>query len=199
MRTPFIILCLFFCLTACNDSKKNDESEESPARQNESVDNKYDQNTSGEDQNSDQSDTDSTGDLPDGKDSEGNSKNPSPALSGLYIKSDHLEDSSCKCYCIDVKPNGTSELCLTEDKLYINGRFEQSGNNINIYYSGKSSKNTDTEIPWDDFETGTPIAVLSPDGNGLKLDWKGFTINGEIAIDYALYGKKTLEGTYKKK
>jgi len=30
------------------------------------------------------------------------------------------------------------------------------------------------------------------------LDWKGFYIDGELAVDYAIYGKKTLEGTYKK-
>lgn len=199
MRVPVIILCLFFFITACNDSKKNDKPE-NPDSQNESVEDKYDSDTSKEDQNSDQTNTDSlTEEIPDGKDSEEKSENSSGALSGLYIKSDHQEDSNCKCYCIDVKVNSTSELCLTEDKLYINGRFEQSGNNINIYYSGKSSKNTNTEIPWDKFETGTPIAVLSPAGNGLELDWKGFSIDGEIAIDYALYGKKTLEGTYKKK
>lgn len=120
-------------------------------------------------------------------------------LSGTYIKSDHPEDHNCNCYCIDVSMAGTSELCLSEGKLYINGRFEQSGNTINIYYTGKSSRTSDTEIPWDEFEKNTPIATLNPSGDGFKLDWKGFMINGEIAVDYALYGKKTLEGTYEKK
>jgi hypothetical protein len=32
----------------------------------------------------------------------------------------------------------------------------------------------------------------------MVLDWKGFSIDGELAVDYAIFGKKTLEGTYKK-
>jgi zinc D-Ala-D-Ala carboxypeptidase len=33
----------------------------------------------------------------------------------------------------------------------------------------------------------------------MELDWLGFTINGDLAMDYAIFGKKTLEGQYKKK
>ncbi|MCB7481108.1 hypothetical protein [Christiangramia sediminis] len=195
MRIPVIILCLFFFVTACNDSKKKNQPE-NPASQNESLEKKDQLNTLDKDQDTTNSPVEESSE---GEDPEEDNQNTSVALSGLYIKSDHQEDSNCKCYCIDVKLNSTSELCLTEDNLYIKSRFEKSGNNINLYYAGKSSSNSDTKIPWDKFETGTPIAVLSPAGNGFKLDWKGFSIDGEIAIDYALYGKKTLEGTYKKK
>ena len=120
-------------------------------------------------------------------------------LSGLYIRDDHPEDTACNCYCLDVQLNSTAELCLAENDLYIYGRFEQEGDLINIYYSGKSPKNTNTEIPWDEFDRNLPIAVLRSSGEGMKLDWKGFSINEQIAVDYALYGKKTLEGNYKKK
>jgi len=200
MRISIILVCLFLGITSCDNSKK-DKNSNSLNNQNKSIEAQEEQNTS--DQDSSASNLMNT-DSQDGKmDSEDNSKkenkNLNNTIAGLYINNDHLEDNNCNCYCIEVKLSDTAELCLTKDKLYINGRFETSGNNINIYYTGKSSGNTDTNIPWDKFETGTPIAVLTPDDNGFKLDWKGFSIDGKIAIDYALYGKKTLEGTYKKK
>ncbi|SDS61096.1 hypothetical protein [Gramella sp. MAR_2010_147] len=197
MRTLLIILCFFFSLTACNDSKK-DEASENKQEQNESTSSQDDLDYTLEDQKI-KSDSSESEDSESKTDRLENNDQTSNSISGLYVKNDEQEDFNCKCYCIDVNINGTSELCLTEGELYINGRFEQNGNNIGIYYSGKSSGNTDTEIPWDKFETGTPIAVLSPSPNGFKLDWKGFSIDGKIAVDYALYGKKTLEGTYKKK
>lgn len=120
-------------------------------------------------------------------------------LTGQYIKNDHPEDINCNCYCLDIQMNAVSELCLKESELYINGRFEKDGNNINLFYSGKSSRTQNNNIPWNEFERTKPIAVISPTDEGLELDWKGFSIDGEIAVDYALYGKKTLEGTYKKK
>lgn len=192
MRTAVILLCLVFCFSSCQDQEKKDEKENTYQTE----ESKDDIGTSAQDQPIDQNTNNSKEDSSKPESIE----KTSPSFSGVYIKDDHMEDSDCSCYCIDVKTNGTSELCLTEDKLYIIGRFEKSGDNINIYYSGKSSGNADRELPWDKFETGTPIAVLSTNENGnLKLDWKGFSIDGEIAIDYALFGKKTLEGTYKKK
>lgn len=199
MRTAIIVLCLFFCFTSCNDSTKNKKTE-SNSIQNDSIQYKDDIGTSAQDQPIQQNNSDTERDLDKKPTSVGNNEKSSNAISaGVYINTEHLADTNCNCYCIDVKLNATSDLCLTKDNLFIKGRFEQRGNNINIYYSGKSAGNTDSKIPWDDFETGTPIAVLSPTANGVKLDWKGFSIDGEIAIDYALYGKKTLEGTYKKK
>lgn len=193
MRTAVILLCLVFCFSSCQDQEKKDEKENTYQTE----ESKDDIGTSAQDQPIDQNTNNSK---EDSSKPESTEEKTNTSLSGVYIKNDHMEDSDCSCYCIDVKVNGTSELCLTEDKLYIKGRFEKSGDNINIYYSGKSSGNADRELPWDKFETGTPIAVLSTNENGnLKLDWKGFSIDGEIAIDYALFGKKTLEGTYKKK
>lgn len=197
MRTTIYLFCLILCLSSCQDKEKKEENDQT-FQQDEPKD---DLGTSAQDQpiNQNRDNPDSNTSKPDSGENDVN-ENPVEDISGVYLNTEHSEDSNCNCYCIDVKTNGTSELCLTEDKLYINGRFEKSGNNINIYYSGKTSGTTDKEIPWDEFETGTPIAVLSPAGDGsLKLDWKGFSIDGQIAIDYALFGKKTLEGTYKKK
>ncbi|MAM17865.1 MAG: hypothetical protein ABGW91_13195 [Christiangramia sp.] len=124
---------------------------------------------------------------------------PENGYSGVYIKTDHPEDSGCSCYCIDMATSGTGELCLKDQELYINTRYAQDGDEIEVYYTGKSSKTTNSEIPWDRFETGTPIAVISPNAEGFDLDWKGFSIDGDLAVDYAILGKKTLEGTYKRK
>ncbi|MCM8567926.1 hypothetical protein NE848_00925 [Gramella jeungdoensis] len=196
MRTTIILFCMMLCLMSCRDNKENTDNE-LDENQIENIESSDEIGGSSQDQPIDRNTN--TGD-PDTSDSDSEEEaNTGNSIAGKYIRSDHPEDWNCSCFCIDVKTTGTSELCLSKDKLYINGRFEQSGNNINIYYSGKSSKTTDSEIPWDKFEKSTPIAVLSPSGNGFDLDWKGFSIDGKIAVDYALYGKKTLEGTYKKK
>ena len=199
MRSPVIILCLLFVLSACNDSKKSKESDES-ATQDELIDSEretesFTPNSSPNKITSDNEEDENSNRI----DSAKNRKTTTNSIAGLYIKSDRSEDINCNCYCLDLKFNEASELCLSEDELYINGRFEKKDENILLYYAGKAAKNSNTDIPWDEFETGTPIAVLTPTGNGFNLDWKGFSINGKIAIDYALFGKKTLEGTYKKK
>ena len=95
--------------------------------------------------------------------------------------------------------NKSTELCLSEDEIYINARYAQAGDGVNMYYVSPSNKKTNEDLPWKEFDTNTPIAVLSAGKNGnMVLDWKGFSIDGELAVDYAIYGKKTLEGTYKK-
>lgn len=194
MRTTLILFCAILLLSSCKDSNKTDKDTDinqtetsQPGTETEGL---PDYEPIDQMETTPNSETTKT---------EGDKSTSSSTISGTYIRNDHPEDWNCSCFCIEVNMTGTSELCLSEDKLYINGRFEKSGNDINIYYSGKSSKTADEEIPWDKFEKSTPIAVLSPSGNGFDLDWKGFTIDGEIAVDYALYGKKTLEGTYKKK
>lgn len=182
-------------MVSYNDSKK-----EKDVNQNESIEAKQKLGTSAQDQPMDQYDPDvENKNETSEKNKKETSTTSSESISGTYLNTEHQEDTSCKCYCIEVSTAGSSELCL-KDNMYINARFQQHGNKINIFYTGKSTGTTADKIPWDKFETGTPIAVLSQEPNGsLKLDWKGFRIDGEIAIDYALLGKKTLEGTYKKK
>ena len=202
MRTTIILLCLLLSFTSCNDSKKENDADADP---NQNIYQNKDQNSDqnldansredaaefNEDSQLDNSDPENKGE-PKTNNSNGN-------IAGTFINTDHLEDNSCQCFCIEVT-SSTSELCLKENDLFINARFQKKGENIEIYFDGKSSRTSNDEIPWDKFETGTPIAVLSPEANGtMKLDWKGFSIDGKIAVDYALYGKKTLEGTYKKK
>ncbi len=197
MRTLIILICFGAFLISCNDSRK--EKDNLSGKQ-DTIEAKENLGTSAQDQPIHQDGRDQSKNKQLSQGDEKKNNELSAITSGTYLNTEHKEDTSCKCYCIEISTNGTSELCLKENEIYINARFEESGQNINIFYADKSSKTTAEEIPWDKFETGTPIAVLSPEPNGnLKLDWKGFIIDGKIAVDYALYGKKTLEGTYKKK
>lgn len=128
--------------------------------------------------------------------------NKTAPLTGNFIKVGEENDTSCSCYCLEVVYNTPSEMCLTPDKMYITVNYKKgSGNIINVHLTDPSPKNTEgTDIPWKDFDRTVPIATLSPRSNGeMDLDWLGFTINGDLAMDYALYGKKTLEGQYRQK
>ncbi|HSI71388.1 MAG TPA: hypothetical protein VK941_14220, partial [Gillisia sp.] len=93
------------------------------------------------------------------------------------------------------------ELCLKEKSIFITARMSRGDEGtVNIFLVEPANRNTEgDDIPWKEFDTNVPIATISPSKNGeMELDWLGFTINGDLAIDYAIYGKKTLEGTYKK-
>ncbi len=192
MKIKLLLICFGIALYSCKDQKKT-ESTSDPNESTESYERADQEEMDHSTGNS------STGNTSGENEISADSPSASAMISGVYIKDNHTEDSNCNCYCIDVTTTGNAELCLKEGALYINSRFSKNGNDINIYYAGKSSKTTDADIPWDQFETGTPIAVISPNKNGFKLDWKGFSINGDLAMDYAILGKKTLEGTYKRK
>lgn len=123
-------------------------------------------------------------------------------LTGNFIKMGEENDNSCTCYCLEINSGGNSELCLTPSKMYINIRMAKATNNTtNVFYIAPSSKNTEgKDIPWAKFDKNKPIATITSKGNGeIELDWLGFSINGDLAIDYAILGKKTLEGIYKNK
>lgn len=124
------------------------------------------------------------------------------SLNGKYrklIKDKPAED--CNCNCIEISFDKPTEWCIVKDKIYITARTRKTGeNSADLFLVGPSKdENSDRSFPWKDFDTNTPIAtiVFHPDGSA-DLDWKGFSTNGEIATDYAIYGKKTLEGKYKK-
>ncbi|HSP41130.1 MAG TPA: hypothetical protein VLN46_06835 [Gillisia sp.] len=122
-------------------------------------------------------------------------------LTGQFIKVGEESDSNCGCYCVDLSSN-TAELCLVNGKMYVNTRLQKNSNNtIDIFLVEPAARNTDgKEMPWKDFDRNSPIATIKPKSNGeLELDWLGFKINGDLAVDYAIFGKKTLEGDYKKK
>lgn len=111
------------------------------------------------------------------------------------------DTEDCACNCLELSFTNPTELCVQPDEIYIHARYARAGDNkINVYLEGPATvQNSQRELPWEEFDTSTPIATLSMQPNGtLVLEWEGFAIDGEVATDYALYGKKTLEGTYEK-
>ena len=123
-------------------------------------------------------------------------------IEGQYIKMGEEADPNCECYCLDLNFTSNSELCLSPDNIYIIAKFEKTNTNlINIYLTDPSDINSEGDkIPWAKFDRNIPIATITQQPNGeLDLDWLGFSINGDLAMDYAILGKKTLEGKFKKK
>ena len=96
-----------------------------------------------------------------------------------------------------------SKLCLDqEENIHIQVKFKQTdASKLVMYYvSGQGKMEGQKDIPWSDFDTDQALATLhfiAP--NSFELDWRGFMKNGEIAMDYAVLGKKNLEGNYKRK
>lgn len=129
----------------------------------------------------------------------------STTLTGTFIRKDvDTATQECNCNCVEIDFQDATVLCLdTKSGLSIFARFEKvSDSEVHVYYV--QPKNTDNindeKIPWGQFDTTVPIAVVSYSGSGaFDMDWKGFSINREIAADYAIYGKKNLEGSYIKK
>ncbi len=198
MKRLIFIISLLLSFSACNESGNKKEKDTDARTSSEGKTEKSEPT-----ENYGMADTIETGqnntyETPSEKNSQEERTASASTISGKYIKDDHKEDTDCSCYCVDIALSGISELCLAENKLYINARFEKTGNKIKVYYNGKSAKTSDTEIPWDKFDKSVIAEITPQAGDGLKLDWKGFSIDNEIAVDYALYGKKTLEGTYKK-
>jgi len=199
MKFHASLLCLFLILVSCKNEESNQDKELNLETE-KSINNTISEvepkrsNAEGISSASDENGTKST----DGN-SENNTEFSEANISGnTYIKIDE-SDANCNCYCLELDMNKNTELCLSEDKIYINARYAQAKDGVNMYYVSPSNKNTNEDLPWKEFDTNTPIAVLSTGENGnMVLDWKGFSIDGELAVDYAIYGKKTLEGTYKK-
>lgn len=121
---------------------------------------------------------------------------------GKYRKIiDDNPTSDCNCNCIEIAFDRPTEWCIDKDKLYMTARCKKTGENTaEIYFVAVSRENSpDRPIPWHDFDTNTPVATVTFQSDGsAQLDWLGFTKDGEVMTDYALYGKKTLEGIYKK-
>ncbi|HSP11281.1 MAG TPA: hypothetical protein VLO29_02040 [Salegentibacter sp.] len=202
MKNFLLIFSLVFLLVSCKNQEENSETED--IRMTEQESDSYENpernlpnsspKTSGNNEDPERETIDSPNDS--------NNGNSEPKITGKisnsrYVKTDE-NDADCSCYCIDVAISGQSQLCLMDNEIYINARFSQSGNTTLVYYIEPSAKNTNEDIPWEDFDTNSPIAEITPTAEGMELDWKGFSIDGELAVDYAIYGKKTLEGAYKK-
>lgn len=127
------------------------------------------------------------------------------AAVGVFMRKDAAASTAtCNCNCVEINFQQTTTLCLdAKSGLSIMATFEKVENSTaNIYYvqPEHTDNPNDEKIPWDTFDTKVPIAVIHFSGeDSFEMDWKGFSINGEIAKDYAIYGKKNLEGEYIRK
>lgn len=127
---------------------------------------------------------------------------PSARWSGEFIKTNALNtDGACSCNCLSIDFNATRTLCLDEKSgidIQVNYVLKENLVQV-IYLNGKGNIDDKNPIPWSDFDKNSVVAEISTANNQMQLDWKGFTIDNKLATDYAILGKKTLEGNYKRK
>jgi len=192
MKFKLILITIgcFFILSSCKNQDSGDNNSEIGSDFEKSASESLTESGN----NKDHSKTEST--------SKTYSKDSAETIEGQYIRIGEEADLNCECYCLDLNFTSNSELCLSPDKIYINVKFEKTNNNlINVYLTDPSDINSEGDkIPWTKFSRNIPIATITPQPNGeLDLDWLGFSINGDLAMDYAILGKKTLEGKFKKK
>lgn len=203
-----IIFC-FILLTSCRDKQNNEESDTLNMEENEfsTIDRNNSKDTvyeEGEQEGRDtagQSGVSTNSRVDEPGDNTTTRPNTGKTLTGQYIKVGNENDSNCGCFCINLN-SGNAELCLIEGEMYVTTRLQKNpDNSIDVYLVEPAARNIQgKDIPWKDFDRSSAIATIKPTGNGeLDLDWLGFKINGDIAVDYAILGKKTLEGKYKKK
>lgn len=127
---------------------------------------------------------------------------PSAIWSGEFIKTNALRnDAACNCNCLDIDFNAARTLCLDKKSgIDIQVNYKLKGKIIEvIYLNGKGNLDDKNPIPWSDFDKNSVVAEISTTGNQMQLDWKGFTIDNKLATNYAILGKKNLEGNYKRK
>jgi len=124
-------------------------------------------------------------------------------LTGVFIRT-NAENNNCECNCVTVDFQKPTELCLDKKSgLSIMAKFRRMPDgSLSIYYEQAKNQEgvTNKKIPWDKFDKNAAIATISYTSNdAFDLDWIGFTVDGELAVDYAIYGKKNLEGNYRGK
>lgn len=187
-----ILLCLPLCF-ACQDERKSKTSEEENSLPTEPTEVQRDAANETTYNSSDSSAENSATKKISAKD-----------FSGEFQRSDDdKESTSCDCNCLSIQMDQASKLCLDqEENIHIQVKFKQTDapNLVMYYVSGQGKMEGQKDIPWSDFDTDQALATLhfiAP--NSFELDWKGFMQNGEIAMDYAVLGKKNLEGNYNRK
>lgn len=218
MKKYIVNLLLIFFLVSCDETEKRSTTIDDRDSEGFSLEDEQSTGESSEDasdwESEDASDRDETVGVYNGDQPAANPEttNPDPeadstirsGFAGSYKKvaaKDEAETPGCNCNCIDLSFESDFDLCLAEDKIYITANCEKTGpNTADIYLTSVlRAENLEREIPWEKFDKNVPIATVKrmPDGN-LELDWIGFSIDGELAVDYAIFGKDALEGTYNK-
>lgn len=209
LKTYFSVIACFILLISCRDNKSHDDVDRLNTEENEFS--PVDRNIPREDVEEEDFEDDSDTTTQNAALENSRKQNPNgnvtsrqdtgSRLTGTFIKIGNENDTSCGCYCLDLSA-GNAELCIVEGKMFINTRLQKNANNtIDVFLVEPAARNTQgKDMPWKDFDRNSAIATIQPSTNGeLEFDWLGFKINGDIAVDYAILGKKTLEGKYKKK
>ncbi|MDR6302198.1 hypothetical protein [Mesonia maritima] len=125
------------------------------------------------------------------------------ASSGMYqrIREDK-KGEGCNCDCLTIDFNAPQSICIDEEsglKIQVNFRKENNQEITMYYVKGAGETKVLKKIPWEKFDKGKPLAKINfTDNNHFTLDWIGFTLDDEVAVDYAILGKKNLEGEFQK-
>jgi hypothetical protein len=146
---------------------------------------------------SSESETGAQGTMSSSESSENTNENSQPN-EGTYINLEN-KDAETGCNTLTLDFNTATPLCIDKEGITINVHYKKESGITNMYFDSLASNTSDKKVPFNTFDTTTPIAVLSQTSNNiLTLDWKGFSVNGDLAVDYAILGKKNLEGKFVK-
>ncbi|GHA46389.1 hypothetical protein GCM10007103_29370 [Salinimicrobium marinum] len=192
MKKAVFLAFSFLFLVSCNDDKKSTSPGEPVMDTEDSIERDFTMDDIDEDRDNVETGNETVNTIQTPADHE---------FTGNYRKVNGEESGPCDCDCLEVNLTSPSQLCISPDKMYISAKFvKTSGTTADVFLVEPGNvENAENELPWEEFDTETPIATIDLQPNGsMVLDWKGFHIDGELATDYAIYGKKTLEGTYKK-
>jgi hypothetical protein len=192
MKKAIFLIVSFLFMVSCNDDKKTTRPGEPVMDTEDSIERDFTMDDIDEDRDNVETEKETIKTLQSPADHE---------FTGKYRKVNGEESGACNCDCLEVNFTTPSQLCISPDKMYISAKFVKTGGNkANVFFVAPANvENAEDELSWEKFDTDTPIATIDLQLNGsMVLDWKGFHINGELATDYAIFGKKTLEGTYKK-
>lgn len=210
MKKYIFAVVFFSFLISCNDNEKKSENDQDPL----SESTEFDSNSSEQSEREGLERNNNDVDFSENKGIEQDETNPqvdntsgvakknTGSLEGKFRRTEAAENTNvANCSSIEVSFSAPSQLCIVPNDILISAKFRKTGTNSADVFLVEpvKSQNLDREIPWKDFDRNTPIATLELTPNGqMKLDWKGFSINGELATDYAIFGKKALEGTYER-
>ncbi|WP_121667621.1 hypothetical protein [Mesonia aquimarina] len=188
MRLFPLILLTFFLFTNC----KEDNSEKKTEQFSNEISEDESENPSSTNQHN----------SPHKKSSDSKTK-PVKAISGMFQRVN--EDStpgSCNCDCLSIDFSNPQSLCIDKESgLEIQVNYKKMDNGKVAMYLVEGNGDTEVlkKIPWEKFDKNKPLAKIDfTDTNRFTLDWVGFMLNGEVAVDYAILGKKNLEGDFQK-
>ncbi|MDT0295391.1 hypothetical protein ACFQ3R_02705 [Mesonia ostreae] len=208
MRKLVYLFMITIAVIACQDDKKSSSNESIEEMEEESGEVQIDKNEKEQDFEAKEEDKemerdeDFVGDKSMSSNSENDRPGPSAQWTGEFVKTNALNTAgACSCNCLDIDFNSTRTLCVDEkSEIDIQVNYVLKDKLVQVLFlSGNGNIDDNNPIPWSEFDKNSVVAEISRTNNQLQLDWKGFTIDKKLATDYAILGKKNLEGIYKRK